>query len=85
MGNQLSVFDNEPRITKLNKKKNLRLLMEIDEPKEYLTAADKVAVIVKKRKVITGVGLTTYYQVNFEGKVLEPYNSAGVKQFLKNH
>lgn len=87
MKRQSTLFDNDIRVTPLEQKEIKSIRIKEDEAKEYLTSSNKVVIVTKKCKYIQGVGAEkqTYFQINDCGKIIEPLQSIGVKNYLKRN
>lgn len=87
MKRQSALFDNDIRVTPLEQKEIKSIRVKEGESKEYLTASNRVVIVTKKHKHIMGCGADaiTYYQICDEGKIIEPLQSIGVKNYLKRN
>ena len=84
---QSSLFDNDVRVTPLEQKEIKSIRIKENESKEYLTATNRVVIVTKKCRHVQGCGAEklTYCQVNDLGKIIEPLQSIGVKNYLKRN
>jgi len=87
MGKQSSLFDNSVRVTPLETKEINSIRIKEDESKEYATALGKVVIVTKKVGFLQGVSTKkqTYFQISTDGKVLQPFQAIGVKNYLKRN
>lgn len=86
MKTQKTIFNNDARIEPLIYSEEMILRLDCNQAKEYVTKNGAVVTIVKICKHIQGVGkYTPYFQVNDCGKIIEPLQSIGVKNYLKRN
>ena len=87
MKRQSTLFDNDVRVTPLEQKEIKSIRVKEDESKEFLTSSNRIVIVTKKVKAIQGVNLNkcTYFQINDMGKIIEPLQSVGVKNYLKRN
>lgn len=87
MKRQSTLFDNDVRVTPLEQKEIKSIRIKENESKEYLTASNRVVIVTKYCKHIMGAGggKKTYFQVNDLGKIIEPPQLIGVKNYLKRN
>lgn len=87
MKRQSNIFDNDVRVTPLERKEIKSIRIKENESKEYLTASNRVVIVTKRCRFIQGVGAEkkTYFQICDEGKIIEPLKSVGVKNYLKRN
>lgn len=88
---QTNLFQNDVRMEKLEYVLPTRFTMDMNESREYLTKSGKVVQITKKEDTIQGTkgrnpkGLTTFFQICDEGKILQPFKPVGVRNYLKRN
>ena len=86
MKRQTTITDNDIRVTPFEQKEIKAIRIKQDESKEYLTKSGRIVIVKKISKFITGVAeKITYYQISDLGKVIEPLQSIGVKNYLKRN
>ena len=84
MKNQFNIFNNQSRESKLDYLKHTKLNIALNEEVEYLSKSGKVVSVTKKSKVISTGKRKAYYQIMFEGELLQPLTSKGVLNYINN-
>jgi hypothetical protein len=83
MKRQSTVFDNDVRVESLQYKEVKRRVVNKNEDKEFVTKSGQVISVTYKKEVLSGVGMTDYYQITDNGRVIKPLTSQGVINYIK--
>jgi len=63
-----------------------QIRIDTEKPKKFLTKSGDIIIVSKKQESIQGcTGKKTYYVIDHNGKILKPFQSIGIKNYIKRN